>query len=241
MDLIWSFSVRAPTKTPEYLAGGRPVVSTPIKDVIRHYGDLEAVFIAEGAEDFIAACDRAMALSRGDDDWLGAVDAKLANLSWDTTHARMAGLVREAIAVPQAAPRLVASAGRKKYDYLVVGAGFAGSVLAERLASQHGAHVLVIDKRPHIAGNAYDHLDAAGVLIHQYGPHIFHTNSDEIVDYLSQFTKWRAYEHRVLADVRGQLVPIPINRTTLNKLLRAVAPDRRGSGGLSRFPRRAGR
>ena len=208
----------SPTKTPEYLAGGRPVVSTPIKDVIRHYGDLEAVFIAEGAEDFIAACDRAMALSRGDDDWLGAVDAKLANLSWDTTHARMAGLVREAIAVPQAAPRLVASAGRKKYDYLVVGAGFAGSVLAERLASQHGAHVLVIDKRPHIAGNAYDHLDQAGVLIHQYGPHIFHTNSDEIVDYLSQFTKWRAYEHRVLADVRGQLVPIPINRTTLNKL-----------------------
>ena len=208
----------SPTKTPEYLAGGRPVVSTPIKDVIRHYGDLEAVFIAGGADAFIAACDRAMALVAGDDEWLGDVDAKLANLSWDTTHARMAGLMREAIAVAQAAPRLVASAGRKKYDYLVVGAGFAGSVLAERLASQHGAHVLVIDKRPHIGGNAYDHLDEAGVLIHQYGPHIFHTNSDEIVDYLSQFTKWRPYEHRVLADVRDQLVPIPINRTTLNKL-----------------------
>ena len=91
-------------------------------------------------------------------------------------------------------------------------------MLAERLASQHDAHVLVVDKRPHVAGNAYDHLDEAGVLIHQYGPHIFHTNSDEIVDYLSQFTAWRPYEHRVLAEVRGQLVPIPINRTTLNRL-----------------------
>jgi UDP-galactopyranose mutase len=208
----------SPTKTPEYLAGGRPVVSTPIKDVVRHYGDLEAVYIADGVEAFIAACENALALAQGDDEWLGAVDAKLANLSWDTTYARMAGLVREAVAAPQAGPRLVTSAGKKKYDYLVVGAGFAGSVLAERLASQHSAHVLVIDKRPHIAGNAFDHLDEAGVLIHQYGPHIFHTNSDEIVDYLSQFTKWRQYEHRVLGDVRGQLVPIPINRTTLNKL-----------------------
>ena len=208
----------SPTKTPEYLAGGRPVVSTPIKDVVRHYGDLEAVYIADGADAFIAACEKALALSQGNDEWLGAVDAKLANISWDTTYARMAGLVREAVAAPQAGPRLVSSAGKKKYDYLVVGAGFAGSVLAERLASQHSAHVLVIDKRPHIAGNAFDHLDEAGVMIHQYGPHIFHTNSDEIVDYLSQFTKWRQYEHRVLADVRDQLVPIPINRTTLNKL-----------------------
>jgi UDP-galactopyranose mutase len=130
----------------------------------------------------------------------------------------MAGLMREAITAPRKGPRLVANAGKTKYDYLVVGAGFAGSVLAERLASQHNARVLVIDKRPHIAGNAYDHLDAAGVLIHQYGPHIFHANSDEIVDYLSQFTRWRPYEHRVLADVRDKLVPIPINRTTLNEL-----------------------
>jgi UDP-galactopyranose mutase len=208
----------SPTKTPEYLAAGRPVVSTPITDVVRHYSDLEAVFIAGGAEAFVEACDKALALSRKPNGWLGAVDAKLANLSWDTTYARMAGLVREAIAVPSAGPRLVTTAGKKKYDYLVVGAGFAGSVLAERLATQHDAHVLVIDKRPHVAGNAYDHLDEAGVLIHQYGPHIFHTNSDEIVDYLSQFTRWRPYEHRVLADVRDQLVPIPINRTTLNKL-----------------------
>ncbi len=104
------------------------------------------------------------------------------------------------------------------YDWLIVGAGFAGSVMAERLASQTGARVLVIDKRPHIAGNAYDTLDAAGVLIHQYGPHIFHTNAQSIVDYLSQFTQWRDYEHRVLAQVDGKLVPIPINRTTINML-----------------------
>jgi UDP-galactopyranose mutase len=208
----------SPTKTPEYLAGGRPVVSTPITDVIRHYSDLEAVFIADGSDAFIAKCEAALALAKGGDAWLDEVDAKLANLSWDITYARMAGLVQEVLPVPQAGPRLVTSAGRKRYDYLVVGAGFAGSVLAERLASQHDARVLVIDKRPHVAGNAYDHLDEAGVLIHQYGPHIFHTNSDEIVDYLSQFTRWRPYEHRVLADVRDQLVPIPINRTTLNKL-----------------------
>ncbi|HYW16205.1 MAG TPA: UDP-galactopyranose mutase [Allosphingosinicella sp.] len=208
----------SPTKTPEYLAGARPVVSTPITDVIRHYGELESVFIADGAQAFIKGCEEALALVRGGDEWLNEVDLKLANLSWDITYARMAGLVHEAISVPSAGPNIVKSAARKSYDYLVVGAGFAGSVIAERLASQHDARVLVVDRRPHVGGNAYDHLDEAGVLIHQYGPHIFHTNSDEIVTYLSQFTEWRPYEHRVLADVRGQLVPIPINRTTLNML-----------------------
>ena len=78
--------------------------------------------------------------------------------------------------------------------------------------------MLVLDRRPHVGGNAYDEPDAAGILIHRYGPHIFHTNSPEIVDYLSAFTEWRPYEHRVLASVRGQLVPIPINRTTVNRL-----------------------
>jgi UDP-galactopyranose mutase len=107
---------------------------------------------------------------------------------------------------------------KPRYDYLIVGAGFAGSVLAERLASQHGSRVLLIDRRDHIGGNAYDEKDAAGILYHKYGPHIFHTNSEQVVEYLSQFTEWRPYEHRVLAQVRGQLVPIPINRTTLNKL-----------------------
>jgi UDP-galactopyranose mutase len=208
----------SPTKTPEYLAGGRPVVSTPIADVIRHYGDMESVFIADGADAFIEGCEKALELARSGDEWLDEVDEKLANLSWDTTYARMAGLVSETLSTPKAGPNIIKTHTKKKYDYLIVGAGFAGSVLAERLASQHDAHVLVIDKRPHVAGNAYDHLDEAGVLIHQYGPHIFHTNSDEIVDYLSQFTAWRPYEHKVLADVRGQLVPIPINRTTLNKL-----------------------
>ncbi len=109
-----------------------------------------------------------------------------------------------------------------RYDYLIVGCGFAGSVLAERLASQHGARVLMIDKRDHVGGNAFDEKDAAGILIHRYGPHIFHTNSDEVFDYLSQFTGWRPYEHRVLATVRDRLVPIPINRTTLNELFGAA-------------------
>ena len=104
------------------------------------------------------------------------------------------------------------------HDVVVVGAGFAGSVIAERLASQAGKRVLVLDRRSHVAGNAYDEADETGILVHRYGPHIFHTNSAEIFEYLSEFTDWRPYEHRVLACVRGQLVPIPINRTTVNRL-----------------------
>jgi UDP-galactopyranose mutase len=106
----------------------------------------------------------------------------------------------------------------RRYNYLIVGAGFAGSVLAERLASQHGARVLLIDRREHVGGNAYDEPNEAGILYHKYGPHIFHTNSEQVVEYLSQFTEWRPYEHRVRAVVRDKLVPIPINRTTLNAL-----------------------
>ncbi|MBE9016191.1 UDP-galactopyranose mutase [Chroococcidiopsidales cyanobacterium LEGE 13417] len=104
------------------------------------------------------------------------------------------------------------------FDYLIVGAGFAGSVLAERLASQLGKKILIIDTRSHIGGNAYDCYNEAGILIHRYGPHIFHTNSREVFEYLSQFTQWRSYEHRVLASVDGQLVPIPINLDTINRL-----------------------
>jgi UDP-galactopyranose mutase len=107
---------------------------------------------------------------------------------------------------------------RSGFDYLIVGAGFAGSVLAERLASGSGQRVLLIDRRPHIGGNAYDHYNYDGVLIHRYGPHIFHTNSAQIVEYLSRFTRWRPYEHRVLAHVDNQLVPVPINLTTINRL-----------------------
>jgi UDP-galactopyranose mutase len=104
------------------------------------------------------------------------------------------------------------------FDYLIVGAGYAGSVLAERLARGAGKKVLLVDRRPHIGGNAYDCYDDAGILIHKYGPHIFHTNSREVFEYLSTFTEWRPYEHRVRASVDGQLVPIPINLDTINQL-----------------------
>jgi UDP-galactopyranose mutase len=104
------------------------------------------------------------------------------------------------------------------FDYLIVGAGFAGSVLAERLASQANKKVLLVEKRNHIGGNAYDCYDESGVLIHKYGPHIFHTNSSDVFEYLSHFTSWRPYQHRVLASVDGQLVPMPINLDTINRL-----------------------
>jgi UDP-galactopyranose mutase len=104
------------------------------------------------------------------------------------------------------------------YDWLIVGAGFAGSVLAERIASQRNETVLIIDRRDHIGGNASDMYNEAGVLIHRYGPHIFHTNSEVIFQYLSNFTQWRFYEHKVLADIGGVQVPIPINLDTINTL-----------------------
>ncbi|HET7624758.1 MAG TPA: UDP-galactopyranose mutase [Verrucomicrobiae bacterium] len=106
----------------------------------------------------------------------------------------------------------------KAFDYLIVGAGYSGSVLAERLARGSGKKVLLVDRRPHIGGNAYDCYDNAGILIHKYGPHIFHTNSREVFDYLSRFTNWRQYQHKVLAHVDGRLVPIPINLDTINQL-----------------------
>jgi UDP-galactopyranose mutase len=104
------------------------------------------------------------------------------------------------------------------FDYLIVGAGFAGSVVAERMARSFGKRVLVVDRRPHIGGNAYDHPDESGILVHRYGPHIFHTNSEQVFRYLSEFTSWHPYEHRVLASVDGKLVPVPINLDTVNAL-----------------------
>jgi UDP-galactopyranose mutase len=210
----------SPTKTPEYLAAGRPVVTTPITDVIRHYGDLEAVWVAGSSAEFIAGCEAALSLT-GHGTWLAEADRALADSDWDETVGRMWALIEAQRLTPNkvhpiGAPTAGSPERSASYDVMVVGAGFAGSVLAERLASQSRLRVLVVDKRPHIGGNAYDRIDEAGLLMHQYGPHIFHTNSLEIVDYLSSFTGWRPYEHRVLAHVDGKLVPIPINRTTIN-------------------------
>ena len=207
----------SPTKTPEYLAAGKPVVSTPVRDVVRSYGRLEGVRIADGADQFVAECEAALALTRGAGAWLAQSDDQLEMESWDATAEAMRGkiddvLQRQSVRI---APRDI---DPSDYDWLVVGAGFAGAVMAERLARDAGKKVLVIDRRDHVAGNAYDHPDAAGILIHRYGPHIFHTNSQDVFDYLSGFTDWRPYEHRVLAEVEGRRVPIPINRTTLNAL-----------------------
>jgi UDP-galactopyranose mutase len=104
------------------------------------------------------------------------------------------------------------------YDYIVAGAGFAGSVVAAQMARNFGKKVLLVDRRNHVGGNAYDHLNEHGILVHKYGPHIFHTNSRDVFDYLSNFTEWRAYEHRVIAKVGELLVPIPINLDTVNRL-----------------------
>jgi UDP-galactopyranose mutase len=104
-------------------------------------------------------------------------------------------------------------------DFLIVGAGFSGAVLAERLATELGALCLVIDRRPHIAGNAYDAKDAAGVLIHQYGPHYFRTNSDRVVEYLSRFTAWRPVEYKILSHTDGRYWSFPINLNTFEQLI----------------------
>ncbi len=104
------------------------------------------------------------------------------------------------------------------FDTIIIGAGFAGSVLAERITSQQKKRVLVIDKRRHIGGNCYDHFDEHGILIHKYGPHLFHTNNKTVFDYLSQFTQWTQYQHEVLAFIDGQKVPVPFNLNSLHAL-----------------------
>jgi UDP-galactopyranose mutase len=199
----------SPTKTPEYLAAGRPVVSSPIVDVVRDYGEkgLGLVAVAEGAAGFAGEIGKILG-RRERDDWIAEVDAALADLSWDSTWGRMVARIGEAVqargaaAEKRPASRLM-PANPKPFDYLIVGAGFSGSVLAERLAAGSGKRVLIVDRRPHVGGNAY---------------HIFHTNSDRIFEYLSRFTAWRPYEHRVLAYVNGKMLPIPINLTTINRL-----------------------
>ena len=121
------------------------------------------------------------------------------------------------------------------FDYLIVGAGFTGAVLAERLASQLDKRVLVVDRRPHIAGNAFDAMDDSGVLVHRYGPHIFHTNSAKVFHYLSQFTAWRPYEHRVLGVLDGKMVTLPINLDSLTQLFPAGLAARYAEALISAF------
>ena len=119
----------------------------------------------------------------------------------------------------------------QKYDCLVIGAGFAGAVTARELAERGGKRVLVLERRNHVGGNAYDRLDDAGVLIHQYGPHIFHTNSQRVYDYLSRFTAWRDYQHRVVANVPdgdGRMMPVPFNLTSLEL---AYGPEKAAAAG----------
>ncbi len=217
----------SPTKTPEYLAAGKRVVSTAIHDVVEDYGKSGLVEIAGTPEAFVAALDRALSAAP-DGAWQARVEAKLAESSWDSTWDAMSAEMERVRPARTASVRnargaevfaLRRSSSRvDAYDFLIVGAGFAGAVLAERLATGLGKRVLVVDKRPHIGGNAYDELNADGILIHPYGPHIFHTASQKVVDYLSQFTAWRPYEHRVLASVDGKLLPIPINLDTINQL-----------------------
>ena len=205
----------SPTKTPEYLAAGCPVVSTSIRDVVTPYGDHGLVRIADEPESFARACEAAMAEDA--DERQRRVDAFLTEMSWDYTWADMLELIDGKVRAREE-PRRRRVPRRDGFDWLVAGAGFAGSVLAERLASQANQRVLICDVRNHIGGNAYDHYDDAGILVHRYGPHIFHTNSRDVFEYLSHFTKWRKYEHRVLASVDGLLVPLPINLDTINQL-----------------------
>ena len=211
----------SPTKTPEYLAGGKMVVSTPISDVIATYGDCPRVIVSETPANFVAACEVALVYAKTGNG-LQSADTHLSSSSWDNTQIEMARLIQsvcrfEDFAYSANTQKRLKTA-EKHYDWLIVGGGFAGSVMAERLAAGSGQKVLVIDKRPHIAGNAFDERNTAGQLYHKYGPHLFHTNSSEVFEYLSRFTEWRGYEHRVLANVDNKLVPVPINRTTINAL-----------------------
>jgi UDP-galactopyranose mutase len=105
----------------------------------------------------------------------------------------------------------------KVYDIVIIGAGISGSVLAERYASS-GKKVLIIEKRDHIGGNCYDFIDENGILVSKYGAHLFHTNEEDVWQYVNRFAKWYPWEHKVIAQVDGQLVPIPVNITTVNKL-----------------------
>ena len=219
-----------PTKTLEYMAAGKPIVSTAVPDVVRNFTPV--VSVANSTEEFIEAAYRASA--NPDTGLIAEGIARAEISSWESTVAAMHGHILDAMearqtavtrtgehSTPPSGASGIAINKRRiefvKVDILVVGAGFSGAVMAERLADR-GLKVLIIDKRPHIGGNTYDIYDPAGVLIHPYGPHIFHTNAPRVADYLSNFTAWRPYEHHVLAKVGAQFVPIPINIDTVNRL-----------------------
>ncbi|MDX6552360.1 MAG: UDP-galactopyranose mutase [Gaiellales bacterium] len=204
----------SPTKTPEYLAAGLPVVSTPIADIVKPYGEQGLVAIAGDAESFVACVAEMLESDQGERQQ--RADLQLASTSWDRTWGRMRQLMLDTLDYPSSVPRITVA--ERGFDYLVVGAGFAGSIAAERLAREGAQRVMVVDRRAHIGGNAYDEHDEHGILVHRYGPHIFHTNAADVFEYLSRFTKWRPYEHRVLASVDGRLVPMPINLDTINSL-----------------------
>jgi len=121
------------------------------------------------------------------------------------------------------------------FDYLIIGSGFAGSVIAERIANVLNKKVLIIEKRNHIGGNCYDYKDKNGIIIHKYGPHLFHTDYKEVFDYLSNFTDWHIYHHRVLAFIDGKKVPIPFNLNTLYMVFPEILARRIEEKLLSRY------
>ncbi|OHD55119.1 MAG: UDP-galactopyranose mutase [Spirochaetes bacterium GWF1_51_8] len=112
------------------------------------------------------------------------------------------------------------------FDYIIVGAGFSGVVMAERLATEKKAKVLIIEKKRHFGGNCYDCYDKAGILIHQYGPHIFHTSSKDVWEYITRFGEMHIYHHRVLGVIEGKKVPIPFNLNTLEELFPKALGER---------------
>ncbi len=121
------------------------------------------------------------------------------------------------------------------FDYLIVGSGFAGSVIAERIANVLNKKVLIIEKRNHIGGNCYDYKDENGIIIHKYGPHLFHTNDKQVFDYLSNFTDWNIYHHKVLAFIDGKKVPIPFNFNTIEQLFPSTLAKKLQEKLLSRY------
>lgn len=206
----------SPTKTSEYLAAGRPAVSTPVRDVIRHYGDVTAVRIADGPKAFVAACDAALEIASAPGAWRDEVDRRLATLCWDATNRHTTRLVTEAawargnLRASAAAPapamsRSPARASRVPSWPSSWPRDRGGGCSSWTGGRTSRATPATITTRPESSFTVT-------------GPHIFHTKSDAVVNYLSRFTRWRPYDHRVLAHVDDALLPVPINRTSVKAL-----------------------